>query len=192
MKLYINESQILKEFNDKGKTYYHGSTDKKLEGKRGIHVGTQLAATQALESRIGVPAQGQWDGTRKYGETLLAGKKRLKELEKQRGYYLTTGYNAGSDVPEEDYYPSERDQKAVYSDGTQVSLNSRPIVFPVKIIGKMTNSPAYPHSDMKANSMMMRNLKMGNARRGYYYVNDGEDVGSISAVVPDASFLKVI
>ena len=59
--------------------FYHGTPDT-ISGTRGIHVGTKLAATQALEARIGVPAEGSWDGTREYGKTLLAGKKRLAEI----------------------------------------------------------------------------------------------------------------
>lgn len=171
---------------------YHGSTDKNLNGKKGIHVGTHKAATQALEARIGVPSEGEWDGTREYGKTLLAGKKRLAEKEKERGYYLTTGFNCGKDLPEEDYYPSERTERAMYSDRTPIPFDCHPIVFPVRIIGKMTNSPYKPHTDDKANSMMIRNLKMGNAKSGYYYVNIGEDEGSISAVVPDKSFLQIL
>ena len=38
--------------------------------------------------------------------------------------------------------------------------------------------------------MMHGQLKKGNARRGYFYQNDGEDAGSISAVVPSWSHLK--
>ncbi len=181
---YLNES-----YNDNN-TFYHGSTDKNLSGKKGIHIGTKLAATQALESRIGVSSEGEWDGTRAYGKTLLAGKRRLKEIENERGYYVTTGYNCGGDIPEDDYYPIERNKRAKYSNGTPISLDLKPIVFPVKIIGKMTNSPYRPHTDEIANSMMLRNLKIGNAKSGYYYINIGEDEGSISAVVPDASFLK--
>jgi hypothetical protein len=33
---------------------------------------------------------------------------------------------------------------------------------------------------------------LGNAKSGYYYINDGEDYGSISAVVPDKTFLKIL
>lgn len=183
---YLNES-----YHDNN-IFYHGSTDKNLKGKRGIHVGTKLAATQALQARIGVPAKGEWDGTRKYSETLLAGKKTLKKKNKELGYFCDTGFNCGSDVPEDDYYPTDRNVRAKYSDGTNVPLNSKPIIFPVRIIGKMTNSPDNPYSDQRANSMMIRNLRMGNAKSGYYYVNIGEDEGSISAVVPDASFLKIV
>lgn len=186
------EIQNLKETYNQEKIFYHGSTDKNLAGKRGIHVGTKLAATQALQARIGVPSEGEWDGTRKYGETLLAGKKRLKERNVELGYFVETGYNVGADVPEEDYLPSERTEKAKYSDGTSISLDARPIVFPVKIIGKMTNTPEKPHSDTKANSMIVASLRKGNAKSGYYYLNDGEDSGSISAVVPDSSFLKIV
>jgi len=56
----------------------------------------------------------------------------------------------------------------------------------------MTNTQSYPHTDDKANSMMKRNLKMGNAKSGYYYTNIAQDSGSISAVVPDKSFLEIL
>ena len=56
----------------------------------------------------------------------------------------------------------------------------------------MTNSRFNPHSDSKANSMIIANLKKGNSKSGYYYVNEGEDEGSISAVVPNASFLQIL
>lgn len=187
MKLTKILEQVLKE---NLLQFYHGSTDKNLSGKNGIHVGSKLAATQALQARIGVPAEGEWDGTRKYGETKLAGKKTLDRREKELGYYVTTGYNAGSDIPEEDYYPTERKQKAKYSDGTEISTDSKPIIFPVKIKGPMNNTPKWNvKTDMAANSLMMRALKKGNARNGYYYVNDGEDPGSISAVVPNKDWL---
>jgi len=101
-----------------------------LNGKYGIHIGTKLAATQALEARIGVPAKGEWDGKRIYSKTLLAGKKVLKKMEK------STGFNCDKDVPENNYYPEERKRRAVYS--------------------------------------------------------NGEDEGSISAVVPDKSFLNIL
>jgi len=183
---YLNES-----YNNDN-LFYHGSTDKNLAGKKGIHIGTKLAATQALQARIGVPAEGEWDGTREYGKTLLAGKNTLKNKYQELGYFCETGFNCGRDIPEEDYYPTQRNEKAEYSDGTPIPFNSKPIVFPVKIVGKMTNSPYKPHTDEKANSMMLRNLKMGNAKSGYYYENIGEDAGSISAVVPDATFLKIL
>lgn len=170
--------------------YYHGSTDKNLEGKNGIHVGTKLAATQALQARIGVPAFGEWDGTREYGKTLLAGKARLKELDKELGYFVSTGFNFGSDMPIENYYPTERKERAKYSDGSLIPMDCKPIVFPVDIVGAMTNSPYNPHKDNVANGMIMRNLRKGNAKSGYYYINDGEDSGSISAVVPNKTFLQ--
>ena len=122
----------------------------------------------------------------------LAGKKTLKNKDDELGYSCTTGFNCGGDIPEDDYYPTERKKRATYSDGTPISFTSKPIIFAVKVVGNMTNSPHQPHSDEKANSMMLRNLKMGNAKSGYYYINIGEDDGSISAVVPDASFLKIL
>lgn len=172
--------------------FYHGSTNKNLEGKNGIHIGSKLAATQALQARIGVPAEGEWDGTREYGKTFLAGNKTLNKKDKELGYFCTTGYNCGKDVPDDDYYPNQRKERSVYSDRTPISFNAKPIVFPVKIIGKMTNTPYIPHNDTTANSLMIRNLKLGNAKSGYYYINDGEDSGSISAVVPNKSFLQIL
>lgn len=171
--------------------FFHGSTDKNLAGKKGIHVGTYKAAKQALEARIGVPAEGEWDGTKEYGKTLLAGKKTMAKIEKEEKRYVCTGFNCGRDVvPEEDYYPTERKERAKYSDGTEIPLDCKPIIFPVTIVGRMTNTFSTPHNDMKANSLMNRSLKTGNAKSGFYYINDGEDSGSISAVVPDKTFLK--
>lgn len=170
--------------------FYHGSTDENLAGKKGIHVGTKKAATQALEARIGVPAEGEWDGIREYSKTLLAGKKSLSD--KPENKWKATGFNCGKDVPEEDYYPEQREEKATYSDNTEIPMDCKPIVFEVKVIGDMTNGPDTPHTDMKANALMSRALRMGNAKRGYYYINDGEDSGSISAVVPNKSFLKIL
>ena len=169
--------------------FYHGSTDKNLAGKKGIHIGTKLAATEALEARIGVPAKGEWDGTREYGKTLLAGTKTLAE---PRNKWKSTGFNCCGDIPVEDYYSSDRKRKAKYSDDSEIPIDCKPIVFPVKIIGRMSNDPYHPHNDTRANSLIIRGINKGNARSGFYYVNDGEDTGSISAVVPDKSFLQVI
>ena len=168
--------------------FYHGTPDN-LQGKNGIHVGTKKAATQALEARIGVPVEGSWDGTREYGKTLLAGRKRLAEISKERGYGVKTGHNCGSDIPEDNYYPGDRKTRATYSDLTEVPLTARPVVFPTKISGKMSNTPHRPTSDSAANRMMSRYTKSGNAKQGYFYKNDAEDCGSISAVVPNESFL---
>lgn len=168
--------------------YYHGTTQKGFFGTNGIHVGTKLAAKQALEARIGVPAEGEWDGTRKYGETLLAGKTTLRRI----GGHRETGYNCGVDVPSDDYYPTERATRATYSDLVVIDFELMPIVFPVRIIGKMTNTPRTPHTDARANAMMKRAVTTGKAVSGFYYINDGEDSGSISAVVPNGSFLEIV
>ena len=56
----------------------------------------------------------------------------------------------------------------------------------------MTNTTNKPHGDMRANSMMTRAIKSGNAKSGFYYTNIAEDEGSISAVVPDKTFLEII
>jgi hypothetical protein len=70
-------------------------------------------------------------------------------------------------------------------------MDSKPIIFPVKIVGQMNNTPNWGlKSDVMANSLMMRGLKKGNVKNGFYYINDGEDAGSISAVVPNKVWLQ--
>jgi hypothetical protein len=115
-------------------------------------------------------------------------KKRLKEI----GPYTETGYNCGIDIPQENYFPPQRKSRATYSNGEMVPFICKPKIIKLKIIGSMTNTMNNPKSDLLANSNMLRQLKIGNAKKGYYYKNDGEDVGSISAVVPNSSFIKVI
>ena len=56
-------------------TFYHGTPDERHwqhGAVNGIHVGTEEAAHQALNARIGRPLEGRWDGTREYGKTLLS------------------------------------------------------------------------------------------------------------------------
>ena len=182
--------KYIKIFENFNKVFYHGSTDKNLLGKNGIHIGTYEAARQALNARIGVPAVGDWDGTRQYDKTLIAGKNTLQKIYNEEKRYVSTGYNCGTNVPEEDYYP---EQKGIpmYSDGKYIPTNCYPIIFPVIIIGNMINSKNTPYTDSRANSIIKRTLKT-NAKNGIYYVNDGEDVGSISAVVPNSEFLKIV
>ena len=86
---FVNENYLTYNQN----IFFHGSTDENLDGKQGIHIGTKLAATQALEARIGIPATGEWDGTREYGNTPLAGKKTLKRLNNTTKPYCETGFN---------------------------------------------------------------------------------------------------
>ena len=187
---YLNEQQTVGHDN---RVYYHGAINQEFAGKGGIHIGTKKAATQALQAMIGIPAEGEWDGTREYGKTLLAGKKTLKKKSKTLSYDPIIYFNAMDDVPEEDYYPKGRKTKAVfYSDGTKIPLKSKPLVFKVKITGEMMNTYDDPYKDAKANGFIERQLGMDNAKHGYYYVNNYEDKGSISAVVPDKSFIKII
>lgn len=176
-----------------GPEWYHGSPSGRMDRHAGgIHVGTKLAATQALEARIGIPADGKpWDGTREYGKTLLAGRKTLKKLAAKRGYFLETGHNCTAAL-EEDYLPEQGRERATYGDGTVVELTSRPKIYRVRIIGPMTNNTWTPLGDTKANATMHAMMSRGKAKQGYYYTNMGEDEGSISAVVPDGAHLKVL
>lgn len=169
--------------------FWHGTASQDLRGGiTGLHVGTYQAAKEALEATIGIPVKGEWDGKREYGKTKLCGQKRLRTGEK--GKYRITGYNC--DALENDFYPEENSKKATFSNRTEIPLNCKPIIFPCIITGAMTNSKSYPHSDQMANSMMKGQLKKGNAKSGYYYTNDGEDAGSISAVVPNSKFIEKI
>jgi len=173
-------------FNDH--IFYHGTPNGDIRrSPHEIHVGTYEAAKEALNARIGVPAEGDWDGTREYGKTLLAGKNTLRKM----GPYLETGFNCG-DVPVDDYYPTERKERANYSDKTLVEFKDRPTILAVNIVGPMTNTPDNPHSDAIANGLIRRSIKSGKAKNGFYYINDGEDSGSISAVVPSYAHLKIV
>jgi 8-oxo-dGTP diphosphatase len=156
-------------------TFYHGTPDARSWDKGstyGIHVGTYEAARQALEARIGAPAEGEWDGTREYGSTPIVSNA------KNMGY--GTGLSARGEP---------RHEEATYSDGSPVPHDARPSVFPVHIVGPMTNHPAAPMDDAQANGRMRGQITRGTARRGYYYRNSGEDSGSVSAVVPSAAHL---
>jgi ParB-like chromosome segregation protein Spo0J len=183
------DSQFFKNwFGNWGKStpdvFWHGSPSGDLRGSAvGLHIGTYDAAKQALNARIGIPAEGEWDGTREYGKTLLAGQKTLKEID-PRGYNVT-GFN--TDAPVEDYYPSG---KAEYGDQSPIPITVKPDIFPVRIKGKMSNTKTTPHKDFRANGYMSAQLKKGVAKSGYYYENVGEDAGSVSAVLPNGSHIE--
>jgi len=185
----INSMKVAYAYLTSSSIYYHATASGVLfDSKYGIHIGTLKAATQAMEARIGIPAEGTWDGTREYGKTLLAGRKAIESG--KYGQYRLSGFNV--DAPEENYYPQDSKAKASFSDGTPVSPAMKPNILKVKIVGKMTNTPETPLSDVKANATIKAILKRGEGKSGYYYKNDGEDYGSISAVVPNKSFLQVI
>ena len=170
-------------FRTAANIFWHGSPSGNLQGSAyGLHVGTYEAARQALNARIGIPVKGNWDGTREYGKTLLAGKKTLKEI----GEY-PTGYN--TQAPDMDYYP---DGTAKYSDGSFIPLTVKPDIVPYKIVGKMNNTMYNPYDDFKANGYMRSQIKQNRAQNGYYYKNEGEDANSISAVIPSRAHLERI
>jgi hypothetical protein len=186
-----NQAELQKmvdEALDDSGAYWHGTPSGDLRGGvTGLHVGTKRAATEALEARIGIPADGKgWNGDREYGKTLLAGKKRIRS--EQFGKYRETGYNV--DAPEEDFYPTEITQPMVSSE-VPVDYSWKPYVRPVLIVGKMTNSPQSAMADSKANATMGSLLKRGMAKNGYFYVNEGEDTGSVSAVLPNGEHTRV-
>lgn len=168
-----------------GRQWWHGSPyggPTTTPGASGVHVGTRQAAREALNARIGHRADGKdWDGSQEYGKTLLAGKKTLKAL----GRY-GTGYSGSIDHPEEDHYPRPH-----WRDGTHAApLDAKPSLFPVHIVGPMSNTTYQPHEDFKANGYMSGQLKRGTAKRGYYYKNVAEDPGSVSATVPSWNHLR--
>jgi hypothetical protein len=175
--------------NENDNIFWHGSPSGDLRGgTSGLHLGTKEAALDALRARIGVPADGSmWDGTKPYGKTLLAGKNTLNKM----GKYLISGHNANA--PDEDYYPHQH-PKGFPTVGNSVPVDPtwKPFLRPFKITGPMTNSPYVPHGDSRANSMMKASLTKGNAKNGYYYTNDAEDSGSISAVVPNGGHISPV
>jgi hypothetical protein len=161
--------------------WWHGTPSGDLRGgASGLHVGTREAAEQALHARIGYPAEGRWDGTREYGKTKLAGAKALQA----RGIYQT-GYNGG--LPDEDFFPTKM---PTFSGGEPMLPTHKPEVFPLRIIGQMSNTPYAPHQDFAANGRMTSLLRRGSARRGFYYVNQAEDSGSLSAVLPGPEHIR--
>jgi len=168
--------------------WWHGSASGDYRGgTSGLHLGTKAAAEDALHATIGFPAEGEWDGTRRYGDTLLAGKKSILAREENG----ITGHNV--DAPEHDYYPHEHPSGGpVYSNREKIPFDVMPSIKPFKIVGGMTNRPSSPHDDWKANGYMKAALKKGNARNGYFYKNQGEDGGSISAVVPNGNHIEPI
>jgi hypothetical protein len=160
---------------------WHGSPSGDLRGgTSGLHVGSLDAAETALNARIGVPAEGYWDAGRRYADTYLMGDKALPE-------WMKTGYNVTA--PAEHYLP---EKMPTYSGGMSMSPDARPTIDPYRITGEMVNSPTNPYEDAAANARMKGSLTRGNARRGIFYRNEGEDEGSISAALPGPSHLEKI
>jgi hypothetical protein len=158
---------------------WHGTPSGDLRGGvTGLHVGTKQAATEALEARIGIPADGKgWDGTREYGKTLLAGKDRIQSG--QFGQYRLSGYNV--DAPANDYYPTKM---PTFGDSVAIDPTWKPWIRPVMVVGEMTNTRRTPITDSQANRRIQR-------KRGAYYINEGEHAGSVSAVLPNGDSVRV-
>jgi hypothetical protein len=158
---------------------WHGTPSGDLQGgTTGLHIGTRQAATEALEARIGIPADGKgWDGSREYGKTLLAGKDRINSG--QFGKYRLSGYN--TDAPNADYYPTKM---PTVGKSVPVDPTWKPWLRPVLIVGEMTNTRSSPISDAAANRKIQR-------KRGAFYTNEGEDAGSVSAVLPNGESVRV-
>ncbi|MBP9870279.1 MAG: hypothetical protein KBC53_02110, partial [Nitrosomonas sp.] len=165
--------------------YWHGTPSGDLRGgMTGLHVGTKQAAMEALEARIGIPADGRgWDGTREYGKTLLAGRDRVASG--QFGKYRDSGYNI--DSPKDDFYAEDHELPTVGND-VKVDPSWKPWIRPVLIVGDMDKRKK---TDSAANSLMYKLLSQGKATRGFYYENDGEDAGSVSAVLPNGDHVKI-
>lgn len=172
--------------------WYHGSVIGE-PGEGPVHVGSALAAKEALEARIGIPADGKgWSGDREYGKTLLAGQDTLDKLSKQgypnNGGFLATGMNAAP--PKKDYYIGDRPGGAGVFNAksrTPIPLDAKPNIGRYQIVGHMNNSPTRPATDSGANRAASSRKGMSG---GIYYKNIGEDVGSVSAVVPNKTFLR--
>ena len=169
-------------------TFWHGTPSGDLKGgTQGLHVGTKQAARDALNATIGFRADGKdWDGTEEYGDVLLAGQDRIKEIDK----WGITGSNC--DFPKENFKLKDRPdiaKKIKHSNGDVIPLNRRPTIVPVRVNGKMWHKNL---TDESANLTMRKKLQKGEAKHGYYYKNEGEDSGSISAVVPDERHISMV
>ena len=103
------------------------------------------------------------------------------------GYPYVTGFNV--DAPIQDYLPVNMPNVS-----RDVSMNPEwsPAILPYRITGEMKNTPSNALEDYKANAVMKGLLTRGQARRGLYYNNVGEDFGSISAVVPGMGHVEPI
>lgn len=168
--------------------WWHGSPSGDLRGgPYGLHLGTKKSATDALNARVGYPVEGEWDGTREYGSTKLAGQRTMKS----RGL-RPTGHNYHA--PEHDYYAHEHPKgfPRFMSSSVNVLPTHKPEVKSYHLTGSMSNRPDNPHSDTKANGFMMRQLYQGNAKKGYYYKNKYEDEGSVSVVVPGPDHIRKV
>ena len=177
--------------------WYHGSPTGAPGAAGPVHVGTAAAAKVALEARIGIPADGKgWNGDREYGKTLIAGKDTLAKMDKT-GYsqapYNQTGYNAGGSaeegIPKRDYYPTERptERPTMGSANIPVPFDAKPSVAQYNIVGRMNNTATRPATDDGANRQTHRKMT-----GGLYYKNTAEDSGSISAMVPDRTYLRKV
>lgn len=173
--------------------FWHGTPSGDLRGAHyGLHVGTYKAASEALNARIGKPAEGYWDGTRVYGETPV--------VSPGAGYGL--GPPGDPNRVENPYDAHLPNGKATFSDGTPIPLHFKPAILPVRIKGPMANTPHEPYEDDEANDLMTEHLNQGRTRHGFYYTNDGEGgylhpktskwLTSISAVVPNGDHLEVL
>lgn len=157
----------MRRLRDEPGIFWHGSPSGDLRGSHyGLHLGSYDAAEAALNARIGAPNEGFWDGGRRYGETMIK------------------PWGAGFLADEELKAPRLPTGLATYSDRTPIPLDVYPSIHPYRLVGPMSNASFRPYEDFKANGYMSAAIKRGNPRRGMYYINRGEDDGSLSIVVP--------
>ena len=171
---------LFESYTDTFKEWYHGSPTGELGGgEYGLHLGTYIAAKEALENNIGTPVDGEWDGTREYGKTLLCGKNTLHKRN-----IFPFGFNV--DIPEEDFFQS---QPLKYA--PNIKLTMHPNIKKYILHCKMLNTISTPYSDSSANQYM-KNFSKKNINFGIFYKNVVEDTGSISVVVSNKNCVKEI
>lgn len=160
---------------------WHGSPSGDLRGApNGLHIGTRQAAEDALNARVGKPADDRpWDGSRELGGTPVHGS----------AYHILNTEDR-SWTRHEELGPFLPKTGGRYADGSEIPLTAKPRIDALDIAGRMTNTTSTPHEDFKANGYMSAAKKRGTAKSGYYYTNVSEDEGSISAVVPDGSYVR--
>jgi 2'-5' RNA ligase len=121
----------------------------------------ELPAYEPFEPWLRTASRRSWLGARYNGVELLPPGKRP---------YTDAGVLAGPNAPSE-------------------PLEGMKMV-PVWIVGEMTNTPRDPRKDGAANARMTSLLKRGQARRGWFYENDSEDAGSVSAALPSRAHVR--
>jgi hypothetical protein len=163
------------------RVWWHGSPSGDLSGGKHklLHVGSFKSAMQALNFAIGTPVEGFWDGTREYGKVKLCGQKTMNRRRLPvEGYFHF--------APDEDFYMCDQPlgKQPLYADNTKIPLTVKPSIYRLKIKGEMQNTQDRPMPDAAIQFEIEPRQSRLRKKQGYFYRNEFEDSGSISAMLP--------